>query len=144
VNPSTILVTGGAGMIGSHLVHRLLKEGWDVSVVDNLWRGKLEYLDFPDAKFDFATRFFNRDLREAKALETLPGKYDYIVHLADIVAGIDFVFANEGAIFRDNPLINSNVVDNARVLGWKPRINLKEGLNRTYHWIEERQADLKF
>jgi GDP-D-mannose 3',5'-epimerase len=119
MTPRSILVTGGAGMIGSHLVHRLLKEGWDVTVVDNLWRGKLEYLDFPDVKFDLATRFFNRDLREPRVLDALPGKYDYIVHLADIVAGVDYVFANQGVIFRENLLINSNTVDSARRL--KPR-----------------------
>jgi len=115
----SILVTGGAGMIGSHLVHRLLTEGWDVTVVDNLWRGKLEYLDFSDVKFDIATRFFNRDLREPGAIEKLPGTYDYIVHLADVVAGVDYVFANQGHIFRENLLINSNVVDSTRRL--KPK-----------------------
>ena len=40
------MVTGGCGMIGSNLVKRLVKEGWDVYVADNLWRGKLEYLNF--------------------------------------------------------------------------------------------------
>ena len=38
------LVTGGAGMIGSNLVKRLVKEGNEVFVIDNLWRGKTEYL----------------------------------------------------------------------------------------------------
>ena len=36
-----ILVTGGAGMIGSNLVKRLVNKGKEVFVVDNLWRGKL-------------------------------------------------------------------------------------------------------
>ena len=40
-----ILVTGGAGMIGSNLVKRLVNDGNEVIVVDNLWRGKLEYLE---------------------------------------------------------------------------------------------------
>ena len=38
------LVTGGAGFIGSTLVDRLLGEGHDVTVVDNLSRGRLENL----------------------------------------------------------------------------------------------------
>ena len=42
---SKILVTGGCGMIGSNLVKRLVKEGHEVFVIDNLWRGKLEYLN---------------------------------------------------------------------------------------------------
>ena len=39
-----ILITGGAGMIGSNLVKKLVKNGFNVFVADNLWRGKKEYL----------------------------------------------------------------------------------------------------
>ena len=44
-----VLITGGAGMIGSNLVKRLVKLNYEVFVVDNLWRGKREYL-FSDKK----------------------------------------------------------------------------------------------
>ena len=56
-----ILVTGGCGMIGSNLVKRLVKEGNDVYVIDNLWRGKLEYLNDETGKpvIDLDTHFFN-------------------------------------------------------------------------------------
>ena len=47
---SKILVTGGAGFIGSHLVDRLIKEGHKIVVVDNLSTGKKENLN-PKAKF---------------------------------------------------------------------------------------------
>ena len=45
-----VLVTGGAGFIGSHIVDGYIKEGWRVTVVDNLFRGKKENLN-PQAKF---------------------------------------------------------------------------------------------
>ena len=40
----SILVTGGAGLIGSNLVKELINKNFDTFVVDNLWRGKLENL----------------------------------------------------------------------------------------------------
>jgi nucleoside-diphosphate-sugar epimerase len=39
---------------------------------------------------------------------------DYVFHLADIVAGIGYVFNHQGSIFRQNLLINSNVIDSIR------------------------------
>ena len=116
IEKNTFLVTGGAGLIGSNLVHRLLQNGHEVTVVDNLWRGSLEHLQFNDVVFDPQKYFFLRDLREPGVLESLPGRYDYIVHLADIVAGVGYVFSNQGEIFRDNLLINTHVIASTRVL----------------------------
>ncbi len=111
-----ILVTGGAGMIGSNLVKRLVKEGKEVFVVDNLWRGKLDYLNDESGKpvIPVDTHFFNRDLSEKDSCDDLALKVDSIVHLADVVAGIDYVFNNQGSLFRQNLLINSNVINSAR------------------------------
>ena len=118
-----ILVTGGAGMIGSNLVKRLVKENNDVYVVDNLWRGKLEYLndDNGNPVISLEDRFFNRDLSIADSCDDLAQKVDYIVHLADVVAGIDYVFSNQGSLFRQNLIINSNVITSTR----KAKNNLK-------------------
>ena len=89
-----ILVTGGCGMIGSNLVKRLVRENNDVYVIDNLWRGKLEYLNDEEGKpvIDLDTHFFNLDLSEGVGIDEIVNKMEYVVHLADIVAGINYVF----------------------------------------------------
>jgi len=108
-----ILVTGGAGFIGSWLVEGLVRLGADVFVVDNLWRGSLENLKKNESEYwiQISKRFMQADLREYHAALSafLWSKPDLVFHLADIVAGIDFVFANEPFIYRANMLINTNV-----------------------------------
>lgn len=111
-----ILVTGGAGMIGSNLVKHLVKNGYEVFVVDNLWRGKIEYLYENGAPvISLETHFFNRDLSDKGTCDDLAKKVDVVIHLADVVAGIDYVFNNQGSLFRQNLLINSNVITSARL-----------------------------
>ncbi|MBA4850530.1 NAD-dependent epimerase/dehydratase family protein [Emticicia sp. BO119] len=123
MNKSRILVTGGAGMIGSNLVKRLLKEGYGVIVIDNLWRGKLDYLKDEEGQYviDLENDFYDLDLSIPSTCDDLAEKVDYIIHLADIVAGINYVFNNQGDLFRQNILINSNVIMSAR----KAKGNLK-------------------
>lgn len=111
-----VLVTGGAGMIGANLVRRLRAEGADVIVVDNLWRGRLENLRDEDGTplIDLERDFHRLDLAVPGALDGLLDGVDYVYHLADVVAGIGYVFDNQGSIFRQNVLINSNVVASVR------------------------------
>jgi len=75
-----ILVTGGAGFLGSNLTGKLLNEGHSVSVVDNLSMGKLEhlapYMDLDDFEFVKA------DVTEPGALLSLGKEFDRLVHLA--------------------------------------------------------------
>ncbi len=73
------IVTGGAGFIGSHLADRLLREGWDVLVVDNLSSG---YLDNVPAHAEFLWM----DLTDEDAVNILPkGTFDAVFHLASHV-----------------------------------------------------------
>ena len=111
-------------MIGSNLVKRLVAEGHDVTVIDNLWRGKLEYLDGPDGKpvIDTSSRFHCIDLsKESPEVDSIVSANEYVIHLADIVAGIDYVFGNQGDLFRQNNLINTNLFHSVRKAG-KDRI----------------------
>lgn len=79
-------------------------------MADNLWRGKIENLNDENGKpvIDLDTHFFKKDLSIYEEAESVVGITDYVVHLADIVAGIDYVFSNQGELFRVNNLINSN------------------------------------
>lgn len=123
---SKILVTGGAGMIGSNLVKRLVKEKNQVIVVDNLWRGKLDYLKDSDGKYviDLENNFFTIDLSYQGSIDFLVKKVDYIIHLADIVAGIGYVFGNQSFIFRQNFLINTNVINSVKKSNIKGFLNI--------------------
>ncbi len=103
-----VVVTGGAGMIGSALVRLLLGLGCEVTVADNLTRGRAEYL--PEAGEE-RLRFLRVDLNEPGAAEAVVEGSDTVFHLADIVAGIGFVFGNEFPIFSHNIALDRAVLD---------------------------------
>ena len=75
-----ILVTGGAGFIGSHLVDRLMKMGCEVTVIDNLSYGSLENLKrwLKDERF----RFVRGDLKESHDVVRDVRGVDLVFHLA--------------------------------------------------------------
>jgi UDP-glucose 4-epimerase len=76
-----VLVTGGAGFIGSHLVDRLLARGDSVTVVDNLSTGRRENLPAAHQQL----RFIEADLRDALAALGRGEVFDEIYHLSAAV-----------------------------------------------------------
>ena len=77
-----ILVTGGAGFIGSHIAEYLVQRGDDVTVLDNLNTGRKENL----AKISNKINFVNDDIRNYKLLEKLVGDIDGVFHEAALAS----------------------------------------------------------
>ena len=62
-------------------------------MADNLWRGKIENLYYKDNPIiDLNKKFFKVDLRKDQHCLDVSKDMDIVIHLADIVAGINFVF----------------------------------------------------
>jgi nucleoside-diphosphate-sugar epimerase len=76
----TFLVTGGAGFIGSHIVHRLQKEGARVRVVDNLSTGKKERL----RDIDSSIELIEDDLTDRRVCDRAVQDVEYVLHQAAV------------------------------------------------------------
>jgi UDP-glucose 4-epimerase len=100
-----VLVTGGAGFIGSHIAEAYLREGWEVVVLDDLSRGH-------EANVPQGARFVRADIRSPEARRTLTeGRFDVVNHHA---AQIDV------RVSVDRPAFDSHI----NVVGF---VNLLEG-----------------
>ncbi|MBC7251915.1 MAG: SDR family NAD(P)-dependent oxidoreductase [Anaerolineae bacterium] len=83
-----ILVTGGAGYIGSNLVDRLMAEGHEVYVIDNLSTGKISNIQHHLDSERF--HFVNDNILNMTTMERLVQQVDMIYHLAAVV-GVKYV-----------------------------------------------------
>ena len=81
---SEILVTGGAGFIGSHIVDRLLDEGIKVRVLDNLSTGEKKNLAQHENKKSF--RFIEGDIRNFDLVKKTVKGVDAVIHEAALVS----------------------------------------------------------
>jgi dTDP-glucose 4,6-dehydratase len=81
-----ILITGGAGFLGSHLCDRFIKEGFHVIAMDNLITGDLRNIEhlFKLPNFEF----YHHDV--SKFIH-VPGELDYILHFASPASPIDYL-----------------------------------------------------
>lgn len=154
MKPNRILVTGGAGFIGSNLVHRLLNQGHEVVIFDNLSRSgcktNLAWLQAEHGLDSFQLVVAN--LVDFEALQQAVRGVDRIYHLAGQVAVTTSV-KNPRQDFEDNLLGTFNVLESARLAGNNP-IVIYASTNKVYGGMEEvevveeeacyRYADLPF
>ena len=94
-----VLVTRGAGFIGSHLVHRLLLEGSEVSAVDNLSSGNLSNLDESLRNNRFS--FHRGDFAEPRYLSSELPNTDVAVHLAGLT-GVPYSIVHPDMVTKVN------------------------------------------
>ena len=85
-NKKRVLITGGAGFLGSHLCDRFLKEGYHVIAMDNLLTGSMDNIEhlFPNKDFEF----YHHDVSK---YVHVPGQLNYILHFASPASPIDYL-----------------------------------------------------
>src|SRR6201990_851192 len=81
-----VLITGGAGFLGSHLCDRFIKENFHVIAMDNLITGDLRNIEhlFKDENFEF----YHHDVSK---FVHVAGDLDYILHFASPASPIDYL-----------------------------------------------------
>ena len=83
-----VLVTGGAGYIGSHTTVELINAGYEVVVVDNLYNSKEESLNRVQKITGKTLKFYECDIRDAEGLEKVftENKIECVIHFAGLKA----------------------------------------------------------
>ena len=112
-----ILVTGGAGFIGSHLVEALIARGDEVWALDDLSTGSLENLE--DLQDENRFHFVEGSVMDGDLVQKVTDRVDFVYHLAAAV-GVKFVLENPLRSLLTNIRGSENVLESAHRAGNKP------------------------
>ncbi len=106
----SILITGGAGFIGSHTCVEMLNSRYDVVVVDNLDNSSSESLDRVEKITGKKVKFYKEDVRNREALRKIfaENSIEAVIHFAGLKAVGESV--REPIMYYDNNLINTLVL----------------------------------
>jgi UDP-glucose 4-epimerase len=138
-----VMITGGAGFIGSHLADRLLKDNHEVIILDNLSTGRLENIKHIEKKVEF----INCDLHLRGAWMQECNSVDTIFHLAALADVVPSV---------QNPLkyYDSNVNGTFNILTFAKEKNINKfiyaassscyGIAKNYPTLEDDRIDLQY
>jgi UDP-glucose 4-epimerase len=110
-----ILITGGAGFIGSHLAHKLVDDGYEAVLLDNLQRGRTEYID--DLVSKKKATFVKGDVRDRKTVFDCMKDAKYVFHEASLC--INYCFAHPEECLDVNINGSYNIFKAAEELGVK-------------------------
>lgn len=83
-----VLATGGTGYIGSHTVIELIKKGYEVEILDNLFNSKIEVLDKIEKITGVKPKFHQIDMLDAAGVDAVfaAGNFDTVIHFAGLKA----------------------------------------------------------
>ena len=102
-------MTGGAGFIGHRVVNRLVENGANVTVIDDLSKGNLKNLQNVIQKVEFR----DNDLVDSRGLGDLLKGTEVCFHLAAKIGGIGYFHRTPASSLRDNSIMNLNLWDAA-------------------------------
>lgn len=90
-----VLITGGAGFIGSHLAEEYLENGHEVYIIDDLSTGYIENIELLQQNEDYKKRLFfhHTSIFDEQVLLDLTGTCDVVFHLAAAV-GVEYILKN--------------------------------------------------
>jgi UDP-glucuronate 4-epimerase len=138
-----VLVTGGAGFIGSHLVDSLLRDRFRVTVIDNFdpfYDRALKLANVAHHQDCAAWELVEGDIRDAALLQALPGDIDVIVHLA-AAAGVRPSIADPVRYQEINVGGTQNLLELARTRGIRQFVfgssSSVYGVNPRVPWSED-------
>ncbi len=109
-----VLVTGGAGFIGSHLVDALMREGYEVRVIDNLSQGRLENISrwIGNPRFEFV----ENDVTDEKAVNEVIRSCEAVFHLS---ANPEVRLGDPKIHYRENVYATYVILESMRANGVK-------------------------
>jgi nucleoside-diphosphate-sugar epimerase len=102
----TIAITGGAGLIGSYLVERLVAAGAHVIVADDFSKGRREFLSPVAGKIEIR----EGNLEQLDAMERALAEVDIVFHLASRAYGVGYSAGRHLAILEHNERITNNLI----------------------------------
>jgi len=106
-----VLVTGGAGFIGSHVVEKLIAKGAKVRVLDNLQNGNLKNLSAVEGEYEL----IKGDASDPKIALLACRDQDIVMNLVARVGGIEYNRTHQATMMRDNMLLGSVMIEAARL-----------------------------
>jgi len=117
-----VLVTGGAGFIGSYVVQELLKKNYAVGIIDNLSKSITSY------KNEKNVTFFKVDLTNKEKAREVFEEFDECIHLAAKIGGIGYFHKYPATILSDNNKLYSTVFELAAEYKYKRLVYISSSM----------------